>query len=203
MFSHLFFFLPILIYTRILQTVFSEDLNTGCAPYSELDCDTASYAQKGSSTNDVVSFEHGVWCSKSWTNAPFGEANIPAGNRIMCCQPGNYLDCSCPGASDADKESQKCCPTTAYSVKRVGYSWIDGAARYNFRAHSDLLATSNDCKSCLPGQYTDDLNVQSTCTNCPHGWYQDEEGKPFCLPCGRKNMLLIFLGSEIFICCVV
>ena len=183
--------------------MFSEDLNTGCAPYSELDCDTASSAQKRLLTNDVVSFEQGVWCSKSWTNAPFGVARIPAGNRIMCCQPGNYVPCLCPDLSDAEKFSKKCCPTTAYSVKRVGYSWIDGAARYNFRAHSDLLATSNDCKSCLPGQYTDDLNVQSTCTNCPHGWYQDEEGKPFCLPCGRKNMLLIFLGSEILICCVV
>ena len=174
--------------------MFSKDLNTGCYPYSELNCDTASYAQKSSSTNDVVSFEQGVWCSKSWTNAPFGDANIPAGNRIMCCQPGNYLNCSCPGASDADKESQKCCPTTAYSVKREGSSYIDGASRYNFRAHSDFLATPNDCVSCPPGQYTDDLNLQRTCTNCPHGWYQNEESRPFCLPCtpGMSNVRALF-----------
>ena len=117
-------------------------------------------------TNDVVSFEQGVWCTKSWSRAPVGTANFPAGNRIFCCQPGTHLRCSCPNDSDAAKEATAtssttgCCPTTDYSVKRVDKEWINDAWRYNFRRHSNWLATPNDCESCLPGPYTDELNLQ-------------------------------------------
>ena len=147
-------------------------------------------------THDVVSFEQGVWCTKSWARAPFGTANLPAGNKIFCCQPGSHLRCSCPNDSDAAKEATAtssttgCCPTTDYSVKRVVREWTNGAYRYNIRHHSNWLATPNDCESCLPGQYTDELNLQrTTCNACPTGWYQDGTGKPFCLPCERKYML--------------
>ena len=137
--------------------------------------------------HDKVFFKQGVWCSQSWLNAPFGLANIPAGNKIFCCQPGSYLRCSCPDLLDTNKENQDCCPTTDYSVVRRPIEFIDGAMFYNTRIHSDFIASPSDCVLCLPGQYTDDLNLKrTTCHACPEGWYQDEAGKPYCLPCERK-----------------
>ena len=172
-----FFLKPFLIFTLVFQ----EDLNT-------ID---------DGETHDVVSFEQGVWCSKSWSSAPLESANLPAGNKIFCCQPGSHLRCSCPNYSEADQKDDAnssttgCCPTTGYSVNReVDKEFVNGKWRYNFRAHSDWIATPSDCQSCLPGQYTDELNLQrTTCNACPTGWYQDGPGKPFCLPCERKYML--------------
>ena len=88
----------------LVKKVFEEDLNT----------------INDGQTYDVVSFEQGVWCSKSWSSAPFGTANLPAGNKIFCCQPGSHLRCSCPNYSDEAKEANAtssttgCCPTTNY-----------------------------------------------------------------------------------------
>ena len=194
---------------------------------------------------DKVSFEQGVFCSKSWLSAPIGNARIPAGNKIVCCQAGDYLRCDCPNLSDEQKKLNTtpasygksaysgCCPTTGYSVKRftnfhtkegkwlkvkaqmdeyiaakgAAYSAsniapnpegqnygtvVDGVGgktyRYNIRQNADWTASASDCRACLPGTFTDDLNLQRACTDCPKGWYQDEGGKPFCLPCERKNI---------------
>ena len=134
---------------------------------------------------DKVSFAQGVWCSKAWVRSPFVEANIPAGNRIICCSAGSYLRCSCPDKSEQEQRIKQCCPTTNYSVVRKAEVKIDKDTTVrNIRVSSDFLAKNSDCTDCLPGQFMNDMNLQRTkCYDCPTGWYQSEYGQPFCLPC--------------------
>ena len=161
------------------------------------------------------SFKPGIWCSKSWLNAPIVKpvegiphqsSSMLPGNRIFCCQPGSYLRCSCPNYSDAEKKADAgeivndncflkypptrgCCPTTDYSVTSVS-SVCKFGNMYNgpYNVPSAWSAISNDCISCPPGRYTAGLSLQRTCTACPKGWHQNEEGKQYCLPCERKYM---------------
>jgi surface protein len=90
-----------------MDSMFEKDLNT----------------IKDGQIHDIdISFEQGVWCTKLWLNAPFITSNIPAGNKILCCQPGTHLRCTCPDFTDDEKSATAnasttgCCPTTNYSV---------------------------------------------------------------------------------------
>jgi len=38
------------------------------------------------------------------------------------------------------------------------------------------------CEGCVAGKFQD-LSKQEECNNCPLGWYQGQQAKPFCLPC--------------------
>ena len=139
-----------------------------------------------------ISFQQGVWCSRAWVNNPIKGEDIPPGNSIFCCQPGDYLRCDCPNLSEAEKRATlksgsddmgtltlvepSCCPTTNADV-------VESRGRIQ---EGFFMAMPTDCVSCLPGQFTDDLNIKSTCTSCPEGWFQEEGGKSFCYPCARK-----------------
>ena len=48
------------------------------------------------------------------------------------------------------------------------------------------------CTDCSAGEFS---AKGSACVNCPAGFYQDEFGKPFCLPCIRKQYF------SLIICC--
>ena len=38
------------------------------------------------------------------------------------------------------------------------------------------------CEDCVAGKFQE-LSKQEECNNCPRGWYQSQQAKPFCLPC--------------------
>ena len=49
------------------------------------------------------------------------------------------------------------------------------------------------CEDCVAGKFQE-LSKQEECNNCPRGWYQSQQAKPFCLPCipVRDFVFLIF-----------
>jgi surface protein len=49
---------------------------------------------------------------------------------------------------------------------------------------NSLAGTHNTtCEPCQDGKFSTTGNA---CNECPTGWYQEEDGKPFCLPCIRE-----------------
>ena len=38
------------------------------------------------------------------------------------------------------------------------------------------------CEDCVAGKFQE-FSKQEECNNCPLGWYQGQQAKPFCLPC--------------------
>ena len=63
----------------------------------------------------------------------------------------------------------KCCSSGTYNVPSTKFPFIK-------------------CEDCPQGMFTDKLNIDTTCTSCPAGSYQNETGKQYCLPCAPGKM---------------
>ena len=73
------------------------------------------------------------------------------------------------------------CTSGKFSTEERDECKICGAGMFTFRG-----TTESECKYCLVGTFQDDgspKNFVDTCTNCPMGWYQNENGKPYCIGC--------------------
>ena len=104
------------------------------------------------------------------------------------CQVGQYINVSslrticdkCPrnsiAAADGTAKCGDCPPETFSDVHRSKCSQC-GAGLYQI---DGIEETS--CKNCTKAKYQD-FGGQKECKDCPAGWYQGQQAKPFCLPC--------------------
>ena len=49
-----------------------------------------------------------------------------------------------------------------------------------------ITSTAIECQTCLVGTFTT-TRYKTSCTKCPRGWYQSEEGTQYCIPCVPGN----------------
>ena len=143
-----------------------------------------------------------TWCSPSWVGK-ISEADFSrSSGRMHCCATGKYYDdpdCKdCQIGQYADQISlDTSCTTCArdsitpitglpgcsnctpgkFSTEERNECIICGAGLYQY----DGIEESS-CKKCTKAKYQD-VGGQVECKDCPAGWYQGQEAKPFCLPC--------------------
>ena len=151
-----------------------------------------------------------TWCYENFK--PWKGITVPADfelsqGRLFCCPPGQYYDTSstipffcercglgkyttnsntvtncdkCPRGSSAaargTAECGECPPETFSNVDRSKCSQC-GAGLYQF---DGIEETS--CEKCTKAKYQD-IGGKKNCEDCPAGWYQGQQAKPFCLPC--------------------
>ena len=151
--------------------------------------------------NSATAFNR-TWCSPSWVGK-ISEADFSGSNgRMHCCATGKYYDdpdCKdCQIGQYADQMSlDTSCTTCArnsitpipalpecsnctigkYSTAKRDECIICGAGFYQI----DSIEESS-CENCSKAKYQD-VGGQYECKDCPAGWYQGQEAKPFCLPC--------------------
>ena len=159
--------------------------------------------------NNAESFNQ-TWCSedfKLWEGkigvadfsgsqglmfcCPPGKFHKPSStDRFFCaaCEVGKYTDVSslrticdkCPRDSTAaalgTATCGKCLDKYFSNFDRTTCTQC-GAGLYQF---DDIEETT--CKDCAKAEYQD-IGGLKQCKDCPAGWYQGQEAKPFCLPC--------------------
>ena len=104
------------------------------------------------------------------------------------CDQGKYIKVSsirttcdkCPrgftAAAPGTATCGECLDRYFSSVDRKTCSQC-GAGEYQFDGIED-----SSCKNCAKAEYQD-IGGLKECKDCPAGWYQGQEAKPFCLPC--------------------
>ena len=65
------------------------------------------------------------------------------------------------------------CTSDKYSSEDRTECLICGAGLATVRG-----ATETSCSTCSSGKYQS-VAGEDSCVDCPHGWFQEEEGKPF------------------------
>ena len=157
-----------------------------------------------------VAFRQGVWCSPSW-NQISTTIVLPYGNRVLCCNPGTFYatnlctKCALGQYTNTLNLNSSCTTCAKNSIApETGLTACGDCATGTFSNDGESCATCSagtfmyagdrrtDCLPCVPGKYQD-VVAQDHCLNCPIGWYQKNEKKPFCLPCVRKFSVLMFV----------
>ena len=131
------------------------------------------------------------WSKASLFCCPPGKFHKPSSTDLFfcaACQKGQYTNISslpttcdkCPrgftAAALGTAECGECELETFSNVDRSKCS-VCGAGLYQFDGVEE-----SSCKNCTKAKYQD-FGGQKECKDCPAGWYQSQQAKPFCLPC--------------------
>ena len=105
-------------------------------------------------------------CSSTWLLAKgLFSASQSLNSRVLCCNAGSYLldsntnDMLVPGASQSAQTQWKHIPPI----------WA--------------VADNDACDACPTGNYTNELNLQTSCTTCPRDEIAPTAGLTGCAPC--------------------
>ena len=144
-----------------------------------------------------------------YSDSSFGSVDVESGTttlaasqgEIFCCNPGSFAtsipdkSCRLCGAGqmtnlfNIDSSCSVCerdfiapnigltacgaCASDKYSSVERTECKICGAGMATVRGTSET-----SCSMCLGGKYQS-LAGENSCVDCPHGWFQEDEGKPF------------------------
>ena len=107
----------------------------------------------------AVAFEQTL-CSSTWLIAKGLFLASAKNSRVLCCDAGSYL-------LDSN--------TLAIDLLAVKANPWDPPIW--------AIADENICAACPTGQYTEDINLQTSCTTCPRNTIAPEKGLPNCANC--------------------
>ena len=148
---------------------------------------------------NAFEFKQGIWCSSSWQESPVAGANLPPGNAVICCSPGNYIGRGQTAwtAIAADRATQgDCigCSKGSYTAALNLQTSCTTCPRDEIAPTAGLTGCapctaptfSNDgikCKICGAGKFTS-IGISAThCEPCEAGLYQELSGNSTCLHC--------------------
>ena len=142
-----------------------------CNPGSKL-TNNASLLEKGSD-HSATSFTWAVTDEDACTKCTDGQytGTYSLATKCKTCERNTFA----PGAG-----------LTSCSNCTIGKFSNDGITCDVCSAGKKNIA-GDECEKCQKGRYSETaLLIGKDCLVCPTGWYQQKEGKQFCLPCIRK-----------------
>ena len=161
-----------------------------------------------------------TWCSedfKLWEGKTVPADFAGSQGRLFCCPPGQYYDTSstipffCEACQVGKYINASSLRTTCDKCPRNSIAAAAGTAKcgdcpLETFSHVDRSKCSQcnaglyqidgieetSCENCIKAKYQD-FGGQKKCMDCPAGWYQGQQAKPFCLPCIPVSEFFFFV----------
>jgi surface protein len=131
-----------------------------------------------------------IWCTESWRLAAitFAHFDQAGPGRMYCCNPGSYANdlqnWECDTCAAGRVTTWFNLNTTCGKCKRDEFSPTSGLSSCsNCQAGKFSEKGALECTSCLSGKYTVRGFDNTSCIQCPNGFYQKNSGQDVCGSC--------------------